>query len=148
MAQSVKEIIKEKMQEQRLSASELERLAGLKVSAVKNILYGHTKEPKASTLQAIAEVLGCTVQDLMGKDTPEVLSTNTKKTPLQNPQLLFETSKILHQLIADENNNQNLTLEDALEFQKDNYLYSIENNSGKIDKGFSQWLFKKISPGN
>ena len=60
--------IKEKMVEKGLSAHALEKLAGLKLSAVQNIIYGRSKNPSVNILIPIAQALGCTVSDLLEED--------------------------------------------------------------------------------
>jgi transcriptional regulator with XRE-family HTH domain len=44
----------------------LARAAQLNETAVRDILKGRSRNPRVDTLQAIAEVLGCTVNDLIG----------------------------------------------------------------------------------
>ncbi|NUB35688.1 helix-turn-helix domain-containing protein [Azospirillum brasilense] len=47
--------------------TELERRAGLREGAAKNILRGKSKNPRADTLQKLAQALGCSVADLTGE---------------------------------------------------------------------------------
>ena len=50
-----------------LSIQALERKAGLKSSAVRNILNGTSKNPSVHTLRAIADALDCSILDLLGE---------------------------------------------------------------------------------
>ena len=54
------------MEARGLSARRLSLDAGLNESAVKAILAGKSRNPRSDTLGAIAGVLGCTVNDLLG----------------------------------------------------------------------------------
>lgn len=64
MNTSVAKQISVRMKAKNLSILMLEREAGLKNHAVRNILRGKSKRPSADILQAIADVLGCTVKEL------------------------------------------------------------------------------------
>ena len=58
--------IQTRMEAKKLSIYALEKKAGLKRSAARNILQGFSKKPSAEALKAIANVLECTVDDLVG----------------------------------------------------------------------------------
>lgn len=132
--------LKHLMQEKSLRTSDLEKLAGLKMSGVRNILLGKTKHPKAETLQAIVEVLGCTIPDLLGKEipTPEVAS---QSPPLEHPQLLLESTKALISLLEKEGGN--LSLDQAWLIIKETYAYSSQSEPKVANEQFAKWLFAK-----
>lgn len=67
--------IKEKMENQHLSVYALEKEAGLKPQAVRNILWGKSKNPGGAVLKAIAKVLNCSVDELLGDNKLESPST-------------------------------------------------------------------------
>ena len=56
-----------RMRAKNLSVASLEREAGLTNHSVLNILRGKSKRPSAEVLLAVADVLGCTINDLMVK---------------------------------------------------------------------------------
>ena len=60
--------IKRRMIAKSLNIQSLEKKAGLKISAVRNILNGTSKKPNVFTLYAIAEALSCSILDLLGSD--------------------------------------------------------------------------------
>lgn len=128
------------MQEKSLRTSDLERLAGLKISSVRNILLGKTKHPKAETLQAIAEVLGCSVPDLLGKD-PSSQKDTFSSPNLEHPQLLLESLRSFLSLFEQEGGT--FSLDQAWHIIKEAYLYSSQNGTKKIDDRFIKWLFSK-----
>lgn len=132
--------LKNLMEEKSLRTSDLEKLAGLKMSAVRNILLGKTKHPKAETLQAIAEVLGCTVPELLGKDSPQQES-NLSSPKLEYPDLFLESAKSFVSRLEKEGGT--LTLDQACFIIKETYLYSCQNNSKTVDEKFAKWVFSK-----
>ena len=131
--------LKHLMQENNLRTSDLEKLAGLKMSAVRNILLGKTKHPKAETLQAIVDVLGCTIADLLGKETPKKPVDSSLR--LENPQLFLEAANTLVSLLEKSENH--LTLDQACLIIKETYAYSTQNKSEDIDQQFAKWIFSK-----
>src|SRR3990167_6234462 len=66
MENGVQRKIKNYLDSTGMSVAALERKAGLKTNTARNILRGQSKKPTAVTLQAIADVMDCTVQDLLG----------------------------------------------------------------------------------
>lgn len=62
--------IRDLAKERDLTAEELAQRAGVKYSALKNIWQGRTKDPKYSTLRAIARALGVSVEQLEAQDQP------------------------------------------------------------------------------
>lgn len=68
------------MKERGLSRNELAKRAGINVHAVHNILQGKVKEPPATKLQAIADVLGVDIQQLLhGKSTDKAAQPQTNQ---------------------------------------------------------------------
>ncbi len=67
MAQLVN-FLKQKMEQEGITAYALEKRAGLKPSAVNNIIYGKSKNPSITVLKAISRALNCTVADLIGEE--------------------------------------------------------------------------------
>lgn len=51
-----------------LSQGELSARSGVSLSLITKIERGHTADPKASTLQALAKALGVTTSGLLGED--------------------------------------------------------------------------------
>ncbi|MBA3814526.1 MAG: helix-turn-helix transcriptional regulator [Alphaproteobacteria bacterium] len=139
MATPLQMRLKHLMQEKNLRTSDLEKLAGLKMSAVRNIMLGKTKHPKAETLQAIAEVLGCAIADLLGKESTKEEGNLSPK--VERPQLLVDAAKTLVSLL--ETNDCNLTLDQACLIIKETYAYSTQNESDGIDEQFAKWFFSK-----
>lgn len=51
-----------------LSQNELAQKAGVSQATISDIEAGNTNAPRVDTLQAIARVLGCTIDDLFGNE--------------------------------------------------------------------------------
>jgi len=68
MAESViRDELRRRMEANEFNQKSLARAAQLNETAVRDILKGRSKNPRVDTLQAIAKVLGCTVNDLIGE---------------------------------------------------------------------------------
>lgn len=128
-----------------LSVSALERKAGLKINVARNILRGQSKKPTAETLQAIANVMECSVSDLLGVKKESFKSDMRPPfdgTPLlEYPQLLKES---LHAILKmTEDNNYKLTLRQTLLILEEVYTYTIKKEPPKIDLDFIEWFIEK-----
>ena len=150
--QSLSKKIKERIHEKGLSTHALEKRAGLKPSAVQNILYGRSKNPSITIIQAIAHALGCRITDLIEEDVEPSLAKKPRSTfpslksaerdakdwdqnlylqCFQEINILLEREKIV------------LSREKILEIVEEIYTYSQGNNMKEPDKYFSKWLIEK-----
>jgi len=134
MTAQLKDRIKLKMREKRLNIAELEKLAGLKRSSVGNFLQGRTKQPKIDTLQALAEVLECSVTELIGVEEPHRLSKEETSPLLEHVHLLLESMKEFIFHFENEEASQ-FTLNEALEIVKETYLYSLHEVTPIVKTG-------------
>ncbi len=66
-----------------LNARELERRAGLKMSAVRNILSGSSKNPGIEVIVAIARILNCSTDELLGFNQEKSKSEETKQKKIK-----------------------------------------------------------------
>lgn len=138
--------LKRKMQEVGISAHALEKRAGLKRSAVQNILHGRSHRPSAQILYAITKILGGSISELIGKfesDNDEQVQspTVTDEDKTFNPSLYAEAAKMAHEIFV----SQEITPSQnkALHFIEEIYSYAYENQCATIDEKFAQWLAKK-----
>lgn len=136
-----------RMRAKHLSIPELESQAGLKTHAVRNILRGKSKNPSAVNLQAIADVLGCSVKDLL--ETPEVLEEGPQTASLEKvlqatyskydkKHLLPEVVKTVETLVQKQ--KKDLTIEQFLTSVKEIYLHSLQKDPTKVDIDFAEWF--------
>ena len=128
-----------------LSISALERKAGLKINVVRNILQGQSKKPTAQTLQAIANVMECTVQDLLGVQK-EVFSSQVKRPLetsllLEHPEILTESLHVILQVA--EKNNYRLTVKQTILLLEEVYAYTLKKEPLKVDPHFVEWFVER-----
>ena len=136
--------ISSRMRAKNFSVNMLEKEAGLKTHAVRNILRGKSKRPSAETMQAVADVLGCTVKDLLEnqevfqiEDSEEYKNEVMRKT-YEKPDLLLETVKVVNDKLQQRNSN--VTTKQALTCIEEVYLHSLQANSAKVDEDFADWF--------
>lgn len=145
---TLREKILELMEAKNLSIAELERLAGLSIHSVRNILKGRVKKPSAQAIQAIADALECPVEYLMSSTSaaeagfPQDLNRKTKKPRplLEHPELMIEClDKILKELTAK---GADISIDEYFDVVKKVYLYSSREEPRDIDMRFTAWLFE------
>ena len=118
------------MDEKGLSAFALERIAGLKTTAVYNILNDKSKNPKFDTLVRIAKALDCSVYDL----TNAHIGTSSLTANAAKPTPSFDLDTELFKTIATavegygKTKNANFSLDQYLEIIKQAYTYAITKN--------------------
>lgn len=128
-----------------LSISALERKAGLKINVARNILRGQSKRPTAETLQAIANVMECTVQDLLGVQK-EVLPSQVKHPAesalfLEYPNILTDSLHCILKVIQE--NQYRLTVRQTLLLLEEVYAYTLKKKPPKVDPDFVKWFVKR-----
>ena len=69
MHKNIKYAILSRLKSLNLSIAGLERKAGLKINVARNIIAGYSKKPSAETLHAIAKALGCSVDNLLSRNS-------------------------------------------------------------------------------
>lgn len=139
MATNLQKQLQTRLEAKNLSINALEKQAGLRRSAVRNIILGFSKKPSAEVLSSIASILECSVDDLIGRSasTPNKFTPTTGTHPW-NEKLFIDaikaTSKALHDKQLD------LKLEQVLAMATETYKYSLGKKSEHIDKDFINWL--------
>lgn len=138
-------LIKSRMKGHNPSIMRLESKAGLKPHAVRNILTGKSRQHSAVNLQAIADVLNCSVKDLL--TPPPILedgTTNfsikkilqTKYSEVPNRNLLSETIKVVESLIQ----KKDITIDQFFMYVKEVYIQSVQQDPTKVEKEFAAWF--------
>ncbi len=150
MATNLSLQIKEKITEKGLSTHALEKRAGLKPSAVQNILYGRSKNPSVTIVKAIAKALDCSVSELLG-ETDDIPKTSLQFKPV------FSTKNIISQEwdqdlylrcfqelnVLLEKEKVCLSKGKILELAEEIYEYSQGNSLSIPDQYFAKWLVEK-----
>lgn len=143
--------LKSKMAKLGLSVHALEKQAGLKRSAVQNIIHGRSKNPSAQILQAIAKILGCNINDLISNSevsysiTPQNgTSSHSGLTNDEKPfdiALYAEAASVAKDIFSELSITPSFN--QSIHYLKEIYQYSIETRLQHIDKSFSSWFAKK-----
>ena len=137
-----------RMKAAELTIMALEAKAGLKTHAVRNIVMGKSKSPSAVNLQAIADVLGCSVKDLL--ILPQALQQEepilSSKTLLQrthvNSSLMEECAYVVKELL--EKNKKEITTSLYLTCIQEVYLRSLQKDPSSVNKVFAKWFISLI----
>lgn len=133
-----------------LSVRDVERLAGLKRCALSNILEGKSKNPSIETLQATANVLGCSVSDFL--EVAEVEFNAGFQAGLEEVQkpfvlpvrvpLLCEIMTLLEKCFKNIGYEPNL--EQFWQCAIRAYSYTLGSGESTIDSKFVEWLVNKF----
>ena len=128
-----------------LSVAALERKAGLKVNVARNIIRGQSRRPSAETLQAIADVMECTVQDLLGVQkesfTSSLRQPDDGSPTLNHPEILKESLQGILDIIKEK--GYNVTVKQTLMLLDEVYAYSIKKNPPHVEKDFAEWFVNR-----
>lgn len=132
-----------RMKAKNINVTALEREAGLNTHAALNILRGKSKEPSAKILYAIANVLGCTIPDLLDNkeifQPTETTNADLFNAPYDNPHLLQEVITVVNDKVKNE--KVQLTRQQAITCVEEIYLNSLQRNLETIDPEFTEWFF-------
>jgi transcriptional regulator with XRE-family HTH domain len=141
-----------RMKAKNISILMLEKKAGLKTHAVRNILRGKAKRPGAYNLQAIADVLNCSVKDLLStsesvhkRDWFEELHITLQKKYLKTPnlKLMPDVIKIIEGLLLEK--KKDITVDQFLTCIREIYLHSLQRNNSEVDHKFAEWFIELFS---
>ena len=134
IASNLKSILKKKD----LSAHALEKLAGLKTSAIHNILQGKSKNPTMHTLLAISKALNCSIEQLINH-TEIIVGSN--HSDLWHGALYASATLLVNKLLHER--QLQVTKQEALSFIDEVYLYSLQSQKTEADKDFALWMIEK-----
>lgn len=137
---NLQEQIESRMQEKNLNARELERRAGLKISAVRNILSGQSKNPGIEVIAAIAKLLNCSTDELLGleQERSKAESTKQKIITIWDYSLYENCLKEVNNYLSHKNVKPQA--EQILFFIREAYIYSLEGKDKKADLRFIKWI--------
>lgn len=137
---NLQEQIESRMQEKNLNARELERRAGLKISAVRNILSGQSKNPGIEVIAAIAKLLNCSTDELLGLEQGKAKAESTKQKVISiwDYSLYENCLKEVNNYLSQKNVKPQA--EQILLFIREAYIYSLEGKDKKADLRFIKWI--------
>ncbi|HUX78498.1 MAG TPA: helix-turn-helix transcriptional regulator [Alphaproteobacteria bacterium] len=147
MTLSIADQLQKRLKEKKLSIREVERLADLKMNAVRNIIRGVVKQPNAQTLKTIANVLDCSVDDLLQTEdsafSPLILENETGLTaPLDDFELFERASEVVIRITKEK--GYKISVGQALNLIRGIYSFSNKKKEKSIDMDFVEWLFEGI----
>jgi len=135
--------ISTRMRAKNLSVASLEREAGLKSHSVRNILRGRSKRPSAEVLLAVADVLGCTINELMVKEDifENIGYSGDKQEILNAPYVPSNLMKTAVQVVNDKvkRKRKTLTLKQFLSCAEEVYIHALQRG-GKVDEAYADWF--------
>lgn len=134
-----------RMKARNLSVASLEKEAGLKTHAVRNILRGKSKKPSAEILQAVSDVLGCSVKDLLEdqdlfseEQNDFIADSEFLNENYEYPKLLLETTQFVNDYISE--NQYEFTNQQVIKSIEEIFLYSLKKDPRKVDQTYGRWF--------
>jgi len=146
MNSQLKSNIKKQLSALNLSVSELERRAGLKQSALYNILSDRSKNPSVEIVNAIAKELNCTIEELLGEEVHSHITERTSEEETAddypwNAKLYIKAIQTIQTIL--EQKNIHLSKKQVLACVDEVYKYS-SGISEDIDRRFAEWIIDKL----
>lgn len=121
-----------------------ERKNGLTPGTINNIINGTSSNPTAETLNTLANAFGCSIDDLLDRNTNQA-SNNNNLTALKNSvwksDLYIEISKELAKEI--EKGQIKINTDKALLIIQEVYSYLIKKNKTSVDESLIGWVLDK-----
>ncbi len=125
--------------EKKMSVHALEKKAGLKPSAIHNILQGKSKRPAAEVLVAVAQELGCSVEDLIREEPP--VPNSSPSSQQWSPDLYMNSFKVVQSILSDKISE--LKKDEVLKIVEEVYLYSAQGGLSLADRRFAEWVIRQ-----
>lgn len=144
MSKHLKQRLQARIEHAGLTVNDLEKKAGLGTNAIRHILSEKTKNPGVDTIVAIAEVFGCSVDDLVKENKASIPQPETYKgiqTHTWKCNLFIEIVKFTDSYLIKKRYTP--SFEDFSFFVKEIYLYSLGKDNEKINEQFAEWLIDK-----
>ena len=142
MIDTLKSNIKRLLSDHNLSAHALERRAGLKPSAIQNILHGRSKRPGIDVIYAIAQELNCSVDDLMERPIEAISPKVELAPPVWNIQALETIIPIL--LLELKKHQKTVEKNTLLILLNEVYSYAEKTDTQNVSHSFIAWLTERV----
>lgn len=148
---TLKKRIQDRMEKFGTSVHALEKKAGLKPSAVNNILYGRSKNPSVTLIKKIAHALDCSVDDLVSEEETAFRSEDRVKnqqffpeekqsSPIPwNIELYANCLENMAKAIKSKRNNT-LSKQMITDCIDEIYDYTFKKGRTKVDNCFVEWI--------
>lgn len=144
LADTIKQQILKRIKDKNLTIGSLERKANLPTNTIRNITSGTSKNPGINSLVAIAEILDCRINDLIGKPIEKNTAENFEQITGHNDLLLELFKEVVDFIEAYiQKNKITISFEDFLFCVKESYIVALNKNSKKLNVGLAEWLIEK-----
>jgi len=142
MSEALKSNIQKNLELYGISIAELERRAGLKTCAVRNILDGRSKNPNIDTLRAIAQEFDQKIDELLEPEnaTSQQFEHNTDLYGFDPLLFMKAYNEILNKV---KQFSLKITIDEMLDYIKQVYEYSIECDLKLIDERFVKFVLRQ-----
>jgi len=137
--------IKNKIQQNKTSVSELERRAGLKPSTLQNIVLGRSKNPGLETIMSLAKELGCTIDELISPSVDSQFKKAKTDLPMKiiwNETLFISIVSYIAEFLTQHSFSL-IEINEVLECIKEIYTYSLKAQSETMDSKFAEWIVER-----
>ena len=119
------------------------------VPAVRNIMRGKAMRPSAVSLQAVADVLGCTVKDLLSDqnlfkdDAPTHQPKEPHEIPFDQPTLFAQTVALINEKL--EKKKLKISVEQYFSCVEETYLYTLQAAETTPSQAYADWFIGLIA---
>ena len=138
--------IRQRMENKNLTVRGLEKKAGLGQNSVRSILEGISKNPRTKVLLAIADVLECSLTDLLEKENKNSSLSNPSPSSLSSYKwdldLYIQSCQTVNEYI--DQHNMTLSTEKVIKAILDVYEFSFKSDPPEVDPKFCSWLLERI----
>jgi transcriptional regulator with XRE-family HTH domain len=121
--------------------SRLSSELGISKEALRLIINGETKNPSVYTMAKIAEILNCTIDELIGR-TPKASSSQLHSVNISFDKKLFlDVCNFVTKFISDKlkDKNSDIKLDVVINVIDAIYDYSYKKSPQELDKQFADW---------
>jgi transcriptional regulator with XRE-family HTH domain len=143
MSTALQKNLRHQIEEKKISVHSLEKRAGLKPSAIQNILRGKSKRPAAELLFAIAKELDCSVEQLI-QEEKNFLTPQAEVAKQWHPDLFKDSLEKVQLNLS--HMGLDLSKDEVLKIVDEVYLYSIKGSCTEADSRFVDWLINRLYP--
>ena len=130
-----------------ISLKAFERMTGLKYRSLSNIMYGQSNRVSIFTYAKIAKVMGCTVEELMGKQEKvspkDPLKVSVKDSPtISDGKMLLAHLDLILRICKD--NGVLLSPRQVCRMLEQSYLFTTKSEDKSPDRTFINWLLERV----
>ena len=123
------------------SFSRLSNKLGISKEALRLIISGETKNPGVYTIAKIAEILNCSIEELIGNRTPKLMPTLYSANSHYNKKLFLDVCNYVVNFISEKlkKDDPNIKLDVIIDTIDAIYDYSYKKNPKILDIQFANW---------